>query len=123
MHGSGEDDSQFVIPCRDTPEILQPAKGIFDLVPFAVLLPVKAKLLLPVPSVRNDGFGSLILQPPPQFSAVVTLVGEQNFRGFRFLDQFRPDRTVMRLATRQHESQKSTLGIRDRVDFGISAAT
>jgi hypothetical protein len=46
----------------DPPEILEPAKAIFNLVPFAIFLSIKTKFFLPIASVRYDRFGSLILQ-------------------------------------------------------------
>jgi hypothetical protein len=53
MHGCGGHDSQLVIMCRDRPDILQSAKGISNLVPFAIHFAVEAKLLLPIASVRE----------------------------------------------------------------------
>ena len=115
MHGCRKNESQFVITRGNSSEILQPAKGIFDLVPFAILLFAESKSLLPIASVRYNSFGSLILQLLPQLGAIVALVRQQKFSRLSFFDQLRTDRTVMRLAARQHKSQKAALGIGDRV--------
>jgi hypothetical protein len=102
---------------------LKPAKGILNLMAFAVPLSIKTKLFLPIASVRYDRFGSLLFELLPQFCAVVALVGEQKLSRFSCFDQFRADRTIMRLAAGQHKSQKTALGIGHRVDFCVAPAT
>ncbi len=72
-----------------------------------MLLAIKPKPLLPVASVRYDRFGA-------------AFIGEHMVSRFAGFNQFRADRTVMCLSTCQHKTQKTALGIANRMEITLA---
>ena len=84
--------------------------------------PVEAEGLLAVRLVGDDGFGAARAEPLSQFSAVISSVAEHFLGCFGAPDQALGWRTIVRLAAGQQDGKKTTLSIRDCVDFRIAAA-
>lgn len=84
---------------------------------------VEAKGLLSVRLIGNDGLGTTLAEPMPQFSAVVGPVAEQSLGSFGASDQTLGRRAIVCLTAGQQDGKKTALSIRDCVDFCIAPAT
>jgi hypothetical protein len=92
-----------VIAGCDAPEVLEAAEGVLDAVALLVGFSVEAEGQLAVRSIGHDGFGATILQPQPQFFAVIRFVAEQFLGGLGASDQPLGGRAIMRLAAGQQD--------------------
>ena len=84
---------------------------------------VEAERLLSVRPVGNDRLGAAILQPLPQFGAVVGLIAEELSGRLGATDQTLGGRTIVRLAAAQEDGKKTALSICDCVDLRIAPAS
>ena len=88
-----------------------------------IRLSVEAEWLFAVRFVGNDGFGTALAEPLPQFGAVIGSVAEHLFGCFGAPDQPLGWRTIVRLAAGQQDGKKTALSICDCVDFRVAPAT
>ena len=79
--------SQPVVARCGTPEVLQPVECTLDAPAELVEALAEAERLLSVAAVRNDQFGSTLIELVAQFSAVVGLVAEHAFRWLHSADE------------------------------------
>lgn len=81
---------------------------------------VEAEGLLSVRPVRHNRLGAALLQPLPQFGAVVGLVAEQLGGCLGTTDQTLSRRTIVGLATGQEDGKKTAFSICQCVDLRIA---
>jgi len=90
--------------------------------PLLVGFLVEAEGLFAVRPVWNDGLGAALVEPLPQFGAVVSPVAEKFLCRFGATDQTLGRRTIVCLATAQEDGKKTASSICDCMDFRIAPA-
>src|SRR6202007_1752750 len=104
-------------------EVLEPAESVLDAVPQFVCAAIEAERLLAIGSIGNDGLRAAVLQPKPQFFAVVCFVAKEFPGSLRTPYQSLCRRTIMRFTASQKDGKKTAFIICDCVVFRIAPAS
>src|SRR5262245_3193185 len=115
--GGKEISSQFVVAGGDAPPILDTTEEVFDLVPLPIETLRTIGLFDRVAAVRDDRQSPFVLDLLTRCLTVVGLVGGDDERRSRRIQDFFDDLAVMDLSTSDGEVQWSAFAIDDRMDF------
>jgi hypothetical protein len=96
VDGSVEIHRQLVVTGGDPPEVLEPAKRVFDEMPLAIAQLAETELLLSIARVGDVGSGAACFELAPKPGATISLAAQYFVGRLCFLDQHGAGWSVMR---------------------------
>ncbi len=111
----------FVVACGDAAALLESREQTFDVIAFAIQLPVVRTLNLAVALGGNDGLAPLIVDHPQHLVAVVALVGDDLLRRQSFQQWCRLS-DVVRLSWCQQKFDGVTESVAGRMNLRAESA-